>query len=104
MLSSMRNQVLGLACLRNGFSPSDGRGFDDLSTDDRSAILRCFATSLDVAELCRAFQNTMSVLLNEISLTDITLANRIEASLAEIVRSSSQTSAVKAHRSIPSTT
>jgi hypothetical protein len=87
MLSGMRNQVLGLACLRNDLPSRDGRGFDDLSNDARSAILKCYPTSLDAAELSRALQQTMCLLLQEIRVTDVDLANRIELTLAEIVRS-----------------
>src|SRR5438105_7011591 len=70
MLSSMRNQVLGLACLRNELPPRDGRGFDDLDNDYRTAILSCYPKSLDAEELSRAFHNTTHVLFSEIRVAD----------------------------------
>jgi hypothetical protein len=51
MLSSMRNRVIALACLREGFFTSEGRGFDDLSTDQRSTFSECHPSSLNPEEL-----------------------------------------------------
>ena len=87
MLSAVRDHVLGLACLRNSLPSRDGRGFDDLGSDHRTAILDCYPKSLDAEELSRAFHNTTQVLLSEIRVIDPEQANSIEPLLAEIVTS-----------------
>jgi hypothetical protein len=84
MLSNMRNRVIALACLREGFSTSEGRGFDELSKDQRSRFAECYASSIDPEELQRAFQETMSALLNEIRLHDSELAATIAPTLIDI--------------------
>jgi len=84
MLSNTRNRVIALACLREGFSTSEGRGFDDLSTDQRSTFSECYPSSLNPEELERAFQQTMRALLNEIRLRNRDLAEEVGPTLIEI--------------------
>ena len=84
MLSNMRNRVIALACLREGFSTSDGRGFDDLSKGQRSRFAECYPSLLNPEELQRAFQRTMNALLNEIRLRESDLAEKIGPTLSEI--------------------
>jgi hypothetical protein len=84
MLSNMRNRVIELACLREGLSTSQGRGFDDLSQDQKTKFAECYSSSLDPGELQRALQRTMRALINEIRLRDSNLAEKIEATLVEI--------------------
>ncbi len=86
MLSSMRNQVLTLACLRQGVPASEGRGFDDIAHDQKSGFAECYPSSLDSEELYRALQRTMSALLVEIRLTDSDLAERIGPTLIDVAR------------------
>jgi hypothetical protein len=86
MLSSMRNRVLALACLRQGFSAGEGRGYDDLADDQGSGFVECYPSSLDTEELHRALQRAMSALLIEIRLRDSDLAERIGTTLSEITR------------------
>jgi hypothetical protein len=86
MLSNMRNQVLALACLRQGLSASEGRGFDDLAEDERSRFAECHPSSLEAEELHRALHRTMTALLIEIRLRDGDLAERIGPTLLEIAR------------------
>ena len=90
MLSAMRNHVLGLACLRNNLSSRDGREFDDLASDDKTAVLNCYPKSLDAEELSRAFHNTTHLLVSEIHVADPEVANRIEPVLTEILTSCRQ--------------
>ena len=82
----MRNRLIALACLREGLSTSEGRGFDDLSKDQKSRFAECYPLSLNPEGLQRAFQQTMSALLNEIQLQDSDLAERIGPTLIEIAR------------------
>jgi hypothetical protein len=84
MLSNMRNRVIALACVRAGFSTSEGRGFDDLSEDQRSRFAECYPSSLNPEELQRAFRRTMSALLNEIRLRDSDLAAKIRPTVIDI--------------------
>jgi hypothetical protein len=84
MLSNMRNRVIALACLRQGFSTSEGRGFDDLADHQRSGFAECYPASLEPEALHRAFQRTMSALLAETRLRDGDLAERIGPTLIEI--------------------
>jgi len=86
MLSSMRNQVLALACQREGLPTRDGRGFDDLDDDKKSGLTECYPSSIDAQELRRALQRTMAALLVEICVRDRDLALRIEPTLNEIAR------------------
>ena len=80
----MRNRVIALACLRKGLSTSEGRGFDDLSKDDKNRFVECYPSSLDPEELQRALQRTISALINEIGLQDSDLAEKIRPTLIEI--------------------
>jgi hypothetical protein len=84
MLSNMRNRVIALACLREGLSTSEGRGFDDLAKDQRNKFLDCYPSSLDPRVLQHALQRTMTALIEEIRLRDSALFERIGLTLAEI--------------------
>jgi len=86
MLSNMRNRALALACLREGLSTNEGRGFDDLSTDQKRGFTECYPSSPDLEELQRAFQRTMIALLDEIRLRNSDLAEKIGSTLVEIAR------------------
>ena len=91
MLSNMRNRVVALACLRQGFSTSEGRAFDDLADDQRSGFAECYPASLEPGELHRAFQRTMSALLVETRLRDGDLAERIGPTVIAIARCDAST-------------
>ena len=91
MLSNMRNRVIALACLRQGFSTSEGRAFDDLADDQRSGFAECYPASLEPGELHRAFQRTMSALLVETRLRDGDLAERIGPTVIAIARCDAST-------------
>jgi hypothetical protein len=86
MLSSMRNHVFALACLRHGLPARDGRGFDDLPGGVKNGFEECYPLSIEAEELHRALQRTMAALLAEIRLRDVDLATRIEPTLTEIAR------------------
>lgn len=97
MLSNMRNRVIALACLREGFSTSEGRGFDDLSKDQRNRFAECYPSSLNPEELQRAFQRTMRALLNEIRLRDNDLAEKIRSTLIEVAGCDASTDSATGH-------
>lgn len=70
MLSHMREQVLGLACLRHGLPTYEGRGIDDLPLDVTESLTESLPRSLDVSELKRAFRVTRAGLIEEIAQAD----------------------------------
>jgi|SRR6185437_14048710 len=86
MLSNMRNRVIELACLREGLPPGEGRGFDDLSKDQKSRFAECYPSSLEREALQHAFQRTMSALIDEIQLRKSALFERIGSTPVEIAR------------------
>lgn len=87
MLSNMRNRTIALACLREGLSTNEARGFDDLSKDQKRRFTECYPRSPDAEELQRALQRTMSAFIEEILLRDSNLAERIGPTLVEIAGS-----------------
>lgn len=88
MLSGMRDNVLALACKRHGVSAVQGRGLDDLPEKITRRAADSLASSIEAAELTRAFQVTMAFLLDEIQHGDADLARRLSAPLEKIVNSS----------------
>ena len=84
MLSGMRNHVLELACLRCGVIAHQGRGLDDLPPAERDNATVCVPHSLDPAELKRAFQNTMRLLLKEVEFVDRDLEARLSGPLSDL--------------------
>jgi hypothetical protein len=84
MLSNMRNRVIALACLREGVSTNEGRGFDDLPHDQKTRFAECYPSSLDVEEFQGALQRTTQALINEIRFRNSNLAERIGPTLVEI--------------------
>ena len=81
MLSGMRNHVFELTCLRCSVIAHQGRGLDDLPQSERNTAAACLPQSLELAELKRAFQNTMRILVREIDEVDNELATRLSAPL-----------------------
>jgi hypothetical protein len=55
MISGMRDQVLALACLRDGVPAVQGRGMDSLPPDVTACITPALVRSLEIPELKRAF-------------------------------------------------
>ena len=92
MLGTMRNQVLALACLRNGLPTSDGRGFDDLAESYKAEIAQCYLLPINAGELSRAFSRITAALLAEITAADPQLAQKIAPTLTKIVESAAAAS------------
>lgn len=87
MLSGMRDNVLALICKRHGVAAVQGRGLDDLPDDHGTRAAECLARSLDPAELTRAFQLTVSALVEEVGRMDSELAAKLENPLHKLVSS-----------------
>ncbi|MEO8560958.1 MAG: nucleotidyltransferase domain-containing protein [bacterium] len=85
MISGMRDQVLALACVRHGLPAVQGRGLDDLPPAALRDFVKTLASSLEHAELSRAFRATGLALLAEIERVDFELARRLHAPLDEII-------------------
>ncbi|HTS36414.1 MAG TPA: hypothetical protein VMH04_12120 [Candidatus Solibacter sp.] len=81
MLSGMRNHVFELVCLRCDVTAHQGRGLDDLPSSERAAAAACVPRSLEPAELKRAFQTTMQMLLKEIGEADHELEAKLSGPL-----------------------
>lgn len=81
MVSGVRDNVLALICLRHGVATHQGRGIDRLPPHVTAPLAAALVTSLDVAELRRAFEVTVEALLAEASLVDAELAARLAAPL-----------------------
>lgn len=87
MLSGMRDQVLALACLREGLPAAQARGVDDLPPEITNSAVECLVRSLAAAELKRAFCATMRALLNEIECVDIELTKSLAGPLNTLIES-----------------
>lgn len=85
MLSGMRDNVLALMCGRVGVAAVQGRGLDDLSQEQKARATESLARSLEPAELNRAFQCTMAILLEELRFADSELAAKLENPLKMIL-------------------
>jgi hypothetical protein len=85
MLSGMRDNVLALTCQRHGVASVQGRGLDDLPEPHRARAAECLARSLEPIELKRAFQVTVSALLEEVGCVDSGLATKLKGPLNSIV-------------------
>lgn len=81
MLSTVRDQVLALACLRHGVAAVQGRGIDQLPAELTIRLVGALVRTLDIDELRRAFRVVTDALIDEIRLVDPTVAERLTAPL-----------------------
>jgi hypothetical protein len=79
-ISSLRDEVLALACMKRGLVPGYARGYDELPKDVRVALAGAIVRSLDRAELARALGVAIEGLLRESG----DLAKGLEAQLKEL--------------------
>lgn len=84
MISGVRDHVLALQCLRRGVPTEQGRGIDRVPTDVTAPLAAALVTSLDDAELRRAFRSAVDVLLAEAALAEPGLAARLAEPLREL--------------------
>jgi hypothetical protein len=85
MLSGMRDNVLALMCKRHGVAAVQGRGFDDLTEEQKVRAAESLTRSLEPVELKRAFRLTVDALLEEVRCTDSSLATKLESTLNRMV-------------------
>jgi hypothetical protein len=86
MISSVRDQVLALACLRHGVPAVQGRGMDSLPPEITVALTGALVRSLDIAELRRAFGVVSQALLVEVEQVGAGLTNHLTGPLRELTR------------------
>jgi hypothetical protein len=86
MVSGVRDHVVALACLRHRLPAVHCRGTDDLPGQVRHRLAGALCSSLDVAELRRAFAVAVSALITEIEAADQELAGRICGVLCQLAR------------------
>lgn len=86
MVSSARDHVFALACLRRGLPTAQGRGIDDVPPEVAARLAPTLVRSLEIFELQRALGALVDALLREIEETDPSLGQRLAAPLSEIVR------------------
>ncbi|GAB3411241.1 nucleotidyltransferase domain-containing protein [Flindersiella endophytica] len=85
MLSGMRNQVIGLACLRHGLPSHEGRGVDALPREVTDPLTATLTGSLDDVSLRRAFAAIAQALLAETAHADAELAARLRGPLEAMI-------------------
>ena len=88
MISSIRNHVISLACIRHDLPPSQGRGVDRLPLDLQESLIRALPQGLSDAALASVFSNAADLLLSEIGWFDPDRARRLAPVLDELVRPS----------------
>lgn len=91
MISAMRDQVLALACMRQGLPAREGRGIDALPPDVTGPLQAALVRSLDAEELRRAFRVVTGSLVREIQSVDRELAARLEQTLNDLTDSAAAT-------------
>ncbi|MGH3998003.1 MAG: nucleotidyltransferase domain-containing protein [Pseudonocardiaceae bacterium] len=84
LISSVRDQVLALACLRHGVPAVQGRGMDSLPPEITAGLTGALVCSLDVAELRRAFGVISQALLTSHRKPTWRLIGLIRRSIAPI--------------------
>ncbi|HJQ01165.1 MAG TPA: nucleotidyltransferase domain-containing protein [Jatrophihabitans sp.] len=86
MLNCMREQIICLACLRNGLPAEHCRGVDDLPEQLTQRLSETVVRGLDRSELNRSLGCLTDLLLAEAAAVDEQLADRLRPVLAELVR------------------
>ena len=84
MISTARDHVMALACIRHGVSPAHGRGMDQLPGAVTAPLLGSLVRDLHPDELWRALAAAVRGLMTEISSTDPQFAARVSADLREL--------------------
>ncbi|MFI5202168.1 MAG: nucleotidyltransferase domain-containing protein [Candidatus Kapaibacterium sp.] len=77
-ISSLRNNLFSLPCIRFGVPSAHGRGIDRLPKDSLAPIEYTLIRSLDRAELRRALNATAAAFIGEVREHDTILAGRLE--------------------------
>ena len=87
VVDGLRDQVVALACLRFGLPAHQGRGVDNLPSEETDLLADALVVSLEPTDLHRAFATTTRLLLKEARYIDAGLASRLASPIEELVRS-----------------
>ncbi len=82
-ISSTRDEVLVLACLRLGEAPNDGRGLDRLPAAVTDPLADSLVRSIDDPDLRRALASATDCYLTEVAARDPALASSLRPPLQE---------------------
>ena len=86
MIDGLREQVVSLACVRFGLPSHQGRGVDDLPTEETDLLTDALTVSPQPADLRRAFESAARLLLREAQHADAELASRLSSPIEELMR------------------
>jgi hypothetical protein len=89
MISGVRDNALGLACIRNGLPALHGRGIDRLPTEVTAPFEGSLVRQLESSELVRAFRVVVRGLIGEIRSVDGALASRLQDVLTHLTEDAS---------------
>jgi hypothetical protein len=84
MISAMRDEILALACLREGLPVQHARGVDQLPADLTAPLEECLIPSLTRSEIKRAFAICTRVFVEEMQKHDPGLGAKLEAAVMEM--------------------
>lgn len=77
MIDGLRDQAIGLMCLRNDLPPRQGRGVDRLPDVDQAGLAATRASSVDVTALQGSFTAAVDLLVAEIRDAQPDVARRL---------------------------
>jgi hypothetical protein len=80
----LRDQALGLACIRHGLPPEYARGTDRLPREVTERYEQTLARSLDLPGLRRALAAATTAFIREVGEADAELAERLSLALSEV--------------------
>ena len=84
-INGVCDQVIMLACLRQGLPAHEGRGVDDLPAGLRHSLAETLVRELDARELRRAFTAAVGTLLAEAQQVDPNREQRLRKTVWELV-------------------
>lgn len=90
MVSSLRDQVLALACMRHGLPAREGRGIDSLPPQVIEQFEKTMVATIEASEILRAFGSATELLISEIRQVDQARCAVLTPILRELVASSTE--------------
>lgn len=83
-ISGIRDYIFSMMCLRHDLATSDGRGVDSLPNDLKASLEAGLIRSLEPEELCRAFEKTVHIFIQELDHTDKELCGQLSLGLTAL--------------------
>jgi hypothetical protein len=94
MISSVRDHIMVLACIRYGLPLAHGRGMDLLPDSVKAQLIGSLVQELNSDQLWRALGVTVRCFINEINRSDVDFGARITADLTELSSNPSESASV----------